>query len=568
MKQHTILCLMLPLWLCFGRAGTALGQTVYVEDDADKGLPCVTEEHYRTYVQPKLERNIRLLDSLKRSQGIDPAAKMGGGTVYLNWPLRMDENYSNINGVYSYFYISNFADLDPVEDLDEDEAERLDWMCFEGPNAKNYDQHNGADIVPYPFPWQMQDDESVDVIAAADGEVIYMEDGYFDRNCEKPHILGDGGDFNGGYYGNFVALRHDDLSVTIYAHIKQGTVAALEIGDYITQGTYLGKVGSSGNSSGPHLHFEYRITEASGYEEPWYDPEGCNFYPGESMWVSQLPYENPQLIRVTTHDSSPLYKSCSDYEAGENEDVYIANHFSSGQLMIINVALRDYFSGDEIALNIYNSSEVLQQSFTHVNGTDYERANIVFSTVLLGYSTGTYKIRVEHNGKYYYHYFTVGCPTAATYSGAQSGQKGYLNGDNITSTATISGVSTNNILYEAENYIRLNPGFKATQNCNFRGKIDACTLGGSRSADPIADAEEPLIFPNPNMGYCTVLIPQWADERSMLEVFDHTGKAIQAHRIIAGQASIALDLADVAKGMYYVRLSNGTMGVTEKVIVQ
>lgn len=567
MKVINILFLTLPLWLILSRPGEVYSQAIILEDNAEKRVSCVTEEHYRTYVLPKLEKNIRMLDSLKLSRGINPAAKMGG-TVYLNWPLRMDENYSNINGVYSYFYISNFADLDHIEDTDDDEAERLDWMCFEGPEAKNYDQHNGADIVPYPFTWQMQDDESVDVIAAADGEVIYMADGYFDRNCEKPHILGDGGDFNGGYYGNFVALRHDDLSVTIYAHLKQGTVASFDIGDYIYQGTYLGKVGSSGNSSAPHLHFEYRITEASGYEEPWYDPEGCNFFPGESMWISQLPYENPQLLRVSTHDTPPVYKDCSDYEAGENEDVYVANHFSTGQLLYINVALRDYFVGDDLTVNIYNSAEVLQHTFTHESTSNYDRVTISFSTILLGYASGTYKIRVTHNSKYYYHYFTVGCPTAATYSGTHSGTKGFLNGDNITSTATISGLSSNNILYEAENYIRLNPGFKATQVCNFRGKIDPCTLGASKTAETPDMQQEPLIYPNPNMGYCTVLIPDWAVAQCVLEVYDHTGKVMLNKSLEQNQISYTLDLSTVAKGMYYVRLSLGDNSVTEKVIVQ
>lgn len=543
-------------------------QVAEIQEYHSDEVPCVTESQYKEFIEPLLMKNIKMLDSIKLSKQIDPAAKMAGGTVYLNWPLRMDEDYSNRNGVYSYFYINNFADLDDAEDFDDDGAERLDWMCFEGTEAKNYDQHNGADISPFPFTWQMMDDEAVDVIAAADGEVIYREDGYFDRNCAKPHILGAGGDFNGGYYGNFIALRHDDMSITIYAHLKQGTVANYEVGDYLTQGTYLGKVGSSGNSTGPHLHFEYRITEGSGFEEPWYDPDGCNYYPGESRWVSQVPYEDPQLIRISTHYQDPIGKDCVDYEAGENEDVYESNHFATSDIMLISVAMRDFFVGDEISINIYNASDVLQESLSHTATSDYEAVRIPFTVFLFGYSSGTYKIRVLHNGKYYYHYFTVNCPSAASYVGTQSGVKGYLNGDNINSTVTIPGVSSNIILYEAENYIKLNTGFKATQNCSFRAKIDACTIDGIREVnEPVSD-EHLLIFPNPNTGVFSVVVPQTLAENGQLVVYDHTGKVIYTQQVVPEQRNVMLDLSLEAKGIYFIRIADLQSSETEKVVIQ
>ncbi len=59
-----------------------------------------------------------------------------------------------------------------------------------------------------------------------------------------------------GGYGNLVILRHRDGKETYYAHLKEIDVSA---GDKIESGEVLGKVGSTGRSTGPHLHFEIRV---------------------------------------------------------------------------------------------------------------------------------------------------------------------------------------------------------------------------------------------------------------------------------------------------------------------
>jgi len=58
-----------------------------------------------------------------------------------------------------------------------------------------------------------------------------------------------------GTYGNLVTLRHDNGFETRYAHLSSVDV---KIGDLVEAGTELGKVGSTGYSTGPHLHFEVR----------------------------------------------------------------------------------------------------------------------------------------------------------------------------------------------------------------------------------------------------------------------------------------------------------------------
>lgn len=59
-----------------------------------------------------------------------------------------------------------------------------------------------------------------------------------------------------GGYGNLVLVDHHDGVVTAYAHMSSMSVSS---GTSVSQGQRLGAVGSTGNSTGPHLHFETRV---------------------------------------------------------------------------------------------------------------------------------------------------------------------------------------------------------------------------------------------------------------------------------------------------------------------
>lgn len=100
--------------------------------------------------------------------------------------------------------------------------------------------HNGLDIgAPI----------GTEVVASRSGEVIKVND-----SCPTQ---GGYGSRCGGGFGNYVYLKHSDGFVSIYPHMKQGSVTP-KVGDKINSGQKVGEIGNSGSSTGPHLHFEIR----------------------------------------------------------------------------------------------------------------------------------------------------------------------------------------------------------------------------------------------------------------------------------------------------------------------
>ena len=76
------------------------------------------------------------------------------------------------------------------------------------------------------------------IMAAAAGEVIVARSG----------------GWNGGY-GSYVVIQHGNGSQTLYAHMS---VVEATVGEEVVQGQVIGKVGATGEATGPHVHFEIR----------------------------------------------------------------------------------------------------------------------------------------------------------------------------------------------------------------------------------------------------------------------------------------------------------------------
>ncbi len=76
------------------------------------------------------------------------------------------------------------------------------------------------------------------IMAAADGTVI----------------LSKTGGYNGGY-GTYVVVSHANGTQTVYGHMSANYVS---VGQKVSQGELIGRIGMTGNTSGPHVHFEIR----------------------------------------------------------------------------------------------------------------------------------------------------------------------------------------------------------------------------------------------------------------------------------------------------------------------
>ncbi len=66
--------------------------------------------------------------------------------------------------------------------------------------------------------------------------------------------------FSVGGWGNLVTVAHGGGTRTVYAHLSR---VGVRVGQFVQPGQRIGRIGSSGNSTGPHLHFEVRVRGAA-----------------------------------------------------------------------------------------------------------------------------------------------------------------------------------------------------------------------------------------------------------------------------------------------------------------
>ncbi len=171
----------------------------------------------------------------------------------------------------------------------------VDWACGD----VRYDGHQGTDIGIGGWAGM---DAGRTIVAAASGVVIETLDGEADR-CDT-------GDCGTNGYGNHVVLQHADGKTTIYGHMKLDTVA-VALGQVVRCGDALGEVGSSGHSTGPHVHFGVWDPEAAGYVDPFWGD--CSGEP--SYWVDQGDYNG---LPGTTCDVPPTCEPVATLKCGDH----------------------------------------------------------------------------------------------------------------------------------------------------------------------------------------------------------------------------------------------------------
>lgn len=138
--------------------------------------------------------------------------------------------------------------------------------------------HKGIDMA-----WNRnQGGKNVPVYAADDGVVYSTKDN----------------DKSGKSWGNFVKIKHNDGTYTLYAHLRDGI--KVKKGQKVKQGDQIGNMGNTGDSKGNHVHYEVYVGGAgtSNRKNPLdytYVYDGQIVHPDDTKKVKYKPTDTPKV---------------------------------------------------------------------------------------------------------------------------------------------------------------------------------------------------------------------------------------------------------------------------------
>jgi murein DD-endopeptidase MepM/ murein hydrolase activator NlpD len=340
------------------------GAYEYSKNDAQN--PCISAAEYA-----RLENEISV--NLEKI-GLSNRPANSVLTTSLNWPLRPDAGFSQCE----YHFIGAYVDQNTTASAIQD------YNC----ESNTYDGHQGTDIAIWPFGFYKMDHSQVEVIAAAPGTIIQRADGNFDRNCSSNTLT-----------ANSIIIQHADGSYALYWHMKNGSVTPKTVGQTVVVGEYLGVVGSSGSSSGPHLHFEIRTSTATNsYKDPFAGT--CNLLNPTSWWAVQKPHTNPAVVKVSVNTTDLVSPACPTTETPNESDVFTIPFQGPGLApgyAKFYIFLREATVGTNVDLKILNPNGSTFNSWTYPISTFYKVSYWGFSKVLPTVS-GLYTFQATYNG--------------------------------------------------------------------------------------------------------------------------------------------------------------------------
>lgn len=322
------------------------------------------------------------LEGAAQALGVAGSAT-GAAPVRFSWPLAAAPHLT----APGYHGISNFVDHNAAVP-----NALLDYNC----GNRTYDQangynHSGIDLFLWPFAWNKMDNDDVHVVAAAPGTILDKEDGHYDRNCS----------FNNLNW-NAVYVVHADGTVAWYGHLKNGSVTTKQVGDTVARGEYLGVVGSSGNSTGPHLHFEVHDADDN-LIDPYAGP--CNDLDDESWWIEQRPYNDSAINQLTTGTAAPVLGSCPNQSVPNSQDTIVR-----GNTVYFTSYYRDQLDTQPATHRIRRPNGSEYSSWIHSSPSAFYSASYwywYFAGFASSGPTGTWRYEVIYDGVTYSHEFSV-----------------------------------------------------------------------------------------------------------------------------------------------------------------
>ncbi|MGE5616265.1 MAG: peptidoglycan DD-metalloendopeptidase family protein, partial [Bacillota bacterium] len=324
------------------------------------------------------EQRSRIWQAIDRARATLSLPKAGAHPLF-QWPLRSARGYS----APGFYEIVNYIDHDPTYP-----NHVRDYNC----GTRTYDlasgyNHQGTDISLWPDNWNVMAARQVEIVAAAPGTVVYKSDGNFDQNCAfLPDV-----DWNAVY------VQHDDGSIAWYGHMKKGSPTSKAIGERVATGEYLGTVGSSGMSTGPHLHFEV-YDAANRLIDPWQGQ--CNPSTSDSWWANQQPYRVSQINRAITASAAPDFGTCgADGHMSNAGTLAVKRSFARGETVYAVTFLRDLLTGQSVTFRFTSPDGTTQVLHGSASTQDYSAAYwYVTMTFDAGDALGTWLFEGELQG--------------------------------------------------------------------------------------------------------------------------------------------------------------------------
>jgi murein DD-endopeptidase MepM/ murein hydrolase activator NlpD len=356
----------------------SFAQTNKEELDVDSGIyslaendathPCITNEQY-AMIEKRCIENAKLFIH-------DSPTQKSVLSTQLNWPLKAATGFNDC----SFYYIAAGVDQDPATTTFKD------YNC----GTVSYDGHRGTDIAIGPFPFYKMDNNQVEVIAAAPGIIIDKHDGEFDKNCVG---------VSSAAVANYVVIQHADGSQAMYWHMKKNSLTTKIIGQTVVAGEFIGIVGSSGSSSGPHLHFEVRTgSAATTVNDPFAGT--CNLLNANSWWTSQKPYKEPGVLKASVHITDYTPVACPTTETPNESTSYTIPFTGPGLspgYAKFYLFLRGETPGTTATMTILNPNSTVFNTWTR-NCTNTANASYYGYSKLLPTNAGVYTFQVTYNG--------------------------------------------------------------------------------------------------------------------------------------------------------------------------
>ena len=414
--------------LVSGPANAAGTEQQELQPDGGGEYPFQPRDEISDETRAEIWREIRAnMERLEKDGLLQPAVPQD---VPLSMPVVKSPGVTD----FDVIGISNFVDHNAAfPNLVQD------YNC----GTRTYDltsgyNHRGTDIFSWPFAWNKMDSNAVRIVAAAPGTIITKTDGNFDRNC----AIGSG-------QWNAVYVRHADSSIAWYGHMKSGSLTTKAVGETVVTGEYLGIVGSSGSSTGPHLHFEL-YDSGNNLRDPFQGT--CNTLNPTGWWAHQEPYRNSKVNKLMSGSAGPVFPGCPNPET-TNEKLF----FRRGENLTTTAFYRDQISGHQTQYEVIRPNGSVHAAWSHTSPNTYNASYWFWNRTLSANApAGQWKFRATYQSTVYETSFTVAAVAPADFEGDGKtdvsvfrpgpGEWWYLRSSDGGNRAFAFGAATDNIV--------------------------------------------------------------------------------------------------------------------------